>query len=199
MNKKNSLILILLVFLILLSIAAAIILSMKPEETFTPNALESVSSSEWTEKEHDTVPAVDNNITETPESSPQSHQGNVQDTTQQIIYEDETHTTTSLSGSDKETDQNTKPSSPPSTDSDLKDPDVITTYPKEPSSVTQTVEIPETTPSSDNGSENKPSEPSEASGSVYDPVLGWITVAPSKQEVIDSDGDINKQVGTMGN
>lgn len=199
MNKKNSLILILLVFLILLSIAAAIILSMKPEETFTPNALESVSSSEWTEKEHDTVPAVNNNTNETLEPSSQSQKGSVQDTTQQIIYENETQTTTSLSGSNKEADQNAKPYAPPSTDSDLKDPDVIPTYPKEPSSVTETEEIPETTPTSDKGAEDKPSEPSAPSGSVYDPVLGWIPVAPSKQEVIDSDGDINKQVGTMGN
>jgi len=35
-------------------------------------------------------------------------------------------------------------------------------------------------------------------GQVYDPVFGWITTGPTRQDVVDSYGDINKQIGTMG-
>ncbi|WP_326975350.1 DUF6550 family protein [Caproicibacter sp. BJN0012] len=35
-------------------------------------------------------------------------------------------------------------------------------------------------------------------GQVYDPVFGWITVPDGKSVPADNDGDINKQVGTMG-
>ena len=35
-------------------------------------------------------------------------------------------------------------------------------------------------------------------GQVYDPVFGWVTPSGVQQDSIDSDGDINKQIGTMG-
>ena len=37
-----------------------------------------------------------------------------------------------------------------------------------------------------------------SSGQVYDPVFGWVTPSGVQQDNIDSDGDINKQIGTMG-
>lgn len=38
-----------------------------------------------------------------------------------------------------------------------------------------------------------------SSGQVYDPVFGWIQTGNTSQNVVDSSGDINKQIGTMGN
>jgi len=38
-----------------------------------------------------------------------------------------------------------------------------------------------------------------SSGQVYDPVFGWIQTGDTNQNVVDSSGDINKQIGTMGN
>ena len=38
-----------------------------------------------------------------------------------------------------------------------------------------------------------------SSGQVYDPVFGWIQTGNTNQNVVDSSGDINKQIGTMGN
>lgn len=35
-------------------------------------------------------------------------------------------------------------------------------------------------------------------GQVYDPVFGWITVQEGVSIPADNDGDVNKQVGTMG-
>ena len=48
------------------------------------------------------------------------------------------------------------------------------------------------TPSGGTGSDD--SHP----GQVYDPVFGWVTPSGVQQDNIDSDGDINKQIGTMG-
>lgn len=38
-----------------------------------------------------------------------------------------------------------------------------------------------------------------SSGQVYDPVFGWIQTGDTNQNIVDSSGDINKQIGTMGN
>ena len=45
-----------------------------------------------------------------------------------------------------------------------------------------------------------PADNSESShpGQVYDPVFGWIDTGNTTYDVVDSDGDINKQIGTMG-
>lgn len=56
--------------------------------------------------------------------------------------------------------------------------------------------VPESTP------EESPQKSSEnvsqgQDGQVYDPVFGWIAPSTSQGQVIDNDGDINKQVGTM--
>ena len=46
----------------------------------------------------------------------------------------------------------------------------------------------------------EPADNSESShpGQVYDPVFGWIDTGNTTYDVVDSDGDINKQIGTMG-
>ena len=48
------------------------------------------------------------------------------------------------------------------------------------------------TPSGDTGTD------SSHQGQVYDPVFGWVTPSSVQQDTIDSDGDISKQIGTMG-
>lgn len=39
---------------------------------------------------------------------------------------------------------------------------------------------------------------SNGNGAVYDPVFGWVVPGDAQQSVGDSDGDINKMVGNMG-
>lgn len=54
-------------------------------------------------------------------------------------------------------------------------------------------------PSGSNGGNGGSGNPSGGNpGQVYDPVFGWITTGPTRQDVVDSYGDINKQIGTMG-
>lgn len=52
--------------------------------------------------------------------------------------------------------------------------------------------------------ETSPADPGPAPGStnedgaVYDPVFGWVVPGKVEQTTMDSDGDINKMVGNMG-
>lgn len=47
--------------------------------------------------------------------------------------------------------------------------------------------------------ENNDTASVTSSGQVYDPVFGWIQTGDTHQNTVDSSGDINKQIGTMGN
>lgn len=38
-----------------------------------------------------------------------------------------------------------------------------------------------------------------SSGQVFDPIFGWIQTGNTNQNTVDSSGDINKQIGMMGN
>ena len=116
-----------------------------------------------------------------------------------MVSEDETGSTTSLSDSStKEEALQEKPAEPPVTTDDVTDPDRKPEY-DPPVQQTQTP-----APSQDNpaGGSGAPSGGTSADGShpgqVYDPVFGWIDVGNTQQDNIDSDGDINKQIGTMG-
>lgn len=54
-------------------------------------------------------------------------------------------------------------------------------------------------PAADTPVSNEP-EPgsSNGNGAVYDPVFGWVIPGDIQQSIGDSDGDINKMVGNMG-
>ena len=145
----------------------------------------------------DTWEENSNTDTPLPSATPESTQttGTPSDNTQAVVSEDETGTTSSLSDSStKDEAGQEKPDTPPETNDDLTDPD---NQPEYESSVPQPTKepTPSPQPSAPAGGDNTDdSHP----GQVYDPVFGWIDVGDTQQDNIDSDGDINKQIGTMG-
>lgn len=212
-KHKNTWTAAILVLLILFILAAVLLLGHKKEDAFVPEASESISSSEWTEAEKDKTPTLQVPTAQTEESeSVEMRQGDQSDDTQNIIAEDETETTSSLSiTKTKEDAQKEKPSEPSVTDADLTDPDTVPTYPDEvPTSASQTADTKQSgntqTPDSSAAEQGAAKVPASGTntgqeahpGQVYDPAFGWITPSQSMPESIDSDGDVNKQIGTMG-
>lgn len=193
MKKKQNITISLLILLILLTIMAVVLLSYKPKSPFIPQASENTGQTDWNKEESIPKPSITSEAETLSQSKnlQQTETGTADDTTQQVQYEDEKQTQTSLS-SPIPKDQPAKPTAPPVTDSDLTDPDTIPVYENE------------SLPSSGNNSQSspdpKPVQQSPSSpGTVYDPVFGEIPAASVQQQVVDSDGDINKQVGSMGN
>lgn len=171
-------------------LAGAYFLTREPERDFTPASTESANVTDtWEENSNTDTPL--------PSATPESTQttGTPSDNTQAVVSEDETGTTSSLSDSStkEEADQD-KPDTPPETNDDLTDPDKQPEY--EPS-VPQPTKEPTPSPQPGapaGGGSTDDSHP----GQVYDPVFGWIDVGDTQQDNVDSDGDINKQIGTMG-
>ena len=64
--------------------------------------------------------------------------------------------------------------------------DEVPSYPEEVPVTAPEVQVP-----ADNSESSHP-------GQVYDPVFGWIDTGNTTYDVVDSDGDINKQIGSMG-
>ncbi|MCM1561502.1 MAG: hypothetical protein NC123_18495 [Butyrivibrio sp.] len=169
-------------------LAGAYFLTREPETDFTPASTERADVTDtWEENSNTDTPLP----SATPESA--QVQGTSSDNTQTVISEDESGSTTSLSDSTtKEEADQEKPTAPPETTDDITDPDKVPEYTP---SVPQPSEPPqESTPTPAGGSSTDDSHP----GQVYDPVFGWIDVGNTQQDNIDSDGDINKQIGTMG-
>lgn len=171
-------------------LAGAYFLTREPERDFTPASAESANVTDtWEENSNTDTPL--------PSATPESTQttGTPSDNTQAVVSEDESGTTSSLSDSSaKDEAGQEKPDTPPETNDDLTDPDNQPEY--EPSVPQPTKEpTPSPQPSTPAGRENTDdSHP----GQVYDPVFGWVTPSDVQQDNIDSDGDINKQIGTMG-
>lgn len=173
-------------------LAGAYFLTKEPENEFTPTSTESNSvTNTWDEKtDIDTVVPTattqeDNQVT-----------GNITDNTQTIVSVDDNETVTDLSGSTpKEDAEDTKPSEPPQTNDDTTNPD------KQPEYDDTVPTTPEPTENPSQPGNNPPAENPDDShpGQVYDPVFGWITTGDTQQDNVDNDGDINKQIGTMGN
>lgn len=175
-------------------LADAYFLTREPERDFTPVSAESANVTDtWEENSNTDTPL--------PSSTPESTQteGTPSDNTQTILSEDETGSTSSLSDSSTKEDANQeKPESPPETDDDLTDPGRQPEYepsvpqPEPSKELTPSPQPEQSTPEGGGGTDD--SHP----GQVYDPVFGWIDVGDTQQDNIDSDGDINKQIGTMG-
>ena len=175
-------------------LADAYFLTREPERDFTPVSAESANVTDtWEENSNTDTPL--------PSATPESTQteGTPSDNTQTILSEDETGSTSSLSDSSTKEDANQeKPESPPETDDDLTDPDRQPEYepsvsqPEPSKELTPSPQPEQSTPEGGGGTDD--SHP----GQVYDPVFGWIDVGDTQQDNIDSDGDINKQIGTMG-
>ena len=173
-------------------LAGAYLLTREPERDFTPASTESSNVTDtWEENSGTDTPL--------PSATPESTQttGTPSDNTQEVVSEDETGTTSSLSDSSTKDDAGQeKPDTPPETKDNLTDPDKQPEY--EPS-VPQPTKKPAPSPQPEQstpagGGSTDDSHP----GQVYDPVFGWIDVGNTQQDSIDSDGDINKQIGTMG-
>ena len=191
-DKKKIVIISGLSTLCIAVLAGAYFLTREPEKDFTPVSAESANVTDtWEENSNPDTPL--------PSATPESTQatGAPSDKTQAVVSEDETGTTSSLSDSStKDEAGQGKPTAPPETDDDLTDPSKQPEY--EPS-VPETTKEP--TPSPQPGSGTPTGEGSTDDshpGQVYDPVFGWIDVGDTQQDNIDSDGDINRQIGTMG-
>lgn len=169
-------------------LAGAYFLTREPEKEFTPASTERADVTDtWEENSNTDTPLP----SATPEST--QIQGTSSDNTQTVVSEDETGSTSSLSDSTtKEDADKEKPTEPLETADDVTDPDKVPEYTP---SVPQPSDPPqENTPAPAGGDGTDDSHP----GQVYDPVFGWIDVGDTQQDNIDSDGDINKQIGTMG-
>ena len=176
-------------------LAGAWFLTREPETEFIPASTERADVTDTWEENSGT----DASLPDAAAKESSQLQGTASDNTQAIVSEDETGSTTSLSDSStKEEALQEKPAEPPVTTDDVTDPDRKPEY-DPPVQQTQTP-----APSQDNpaGGSGAPSGGTGADGShpgqVYDPVFGWVTPSGVQQDSIDSDGDINKQIGTMG-
>ncbi len=177
-------------------LAGAYFLTREPEREFIPASAELADATDTWEENSGT----DASLPDAASKESSQLQGTASDNTQTVVSEDETGTTTSLSDSStKEDALQEKPTEPPVTTDDITDPDKQPEYDPPvqqtpaPSQDNPTGGSGTGTPSGGTGSDD--SHP----GQVYDPVFGWIDVGNTQQDNIDSDGDINKQIGTMGN
>lgn len=170
-------------------LVGAYFLTREPENDFTPSSAQTGTATDtWCEN------------ADTPVTTPSSTEGNVSqvtgtasDQTQTIVSEDETGTVTSLSDStQKEDTSNDKPAEKPVTTDDTTNPDKQPEYDATVPQVSEPDDTPDTTPPATGDSGND-----SHSGQVYDPVFGWIDTGNTSQDTIDSDGDINTQIGTM--
>lgn len=164
-------------------LAGAYFLTREPEHEFIPASTEAANSADKWEENAD----VDVADPSTTEQNASQVTGSVSDEIQTIISEDETGTVTSLSDSTpKEDTKSDKPTEKPQTQDDITNPE------KEPG-------YDNTVPQPANPEKPKDDTPSseEHPGQVYDPVFGWIDTGNTSQDTVDSDGDINKQIGTM--
>lgn len=159
------------------------------EKVFVPEASNTSSSTDtWDENNNDAITTS----SQSPESTPKPIQktGAASDDTQVTVSDDANGTITNLTPENQKITQD-KPSEPPKPIDEVTNPDKQPGY---DSSVSQS-EPPQNTPPSVNTDQNNAeSHP----GQVYDPVFGWVTPSTTQQDTIDSDGDINKQVGSMG-
>ena len=174
-------------------LAAAYFLTRKPDAEFVPAAVEtSTETDSWEEK---TAPETESAAES---SSPSDKkEGTEADNTQKIISEDETTTASSLSDTKtREESAKEMPSEKPVTTEDTTNPEKPPEY---DSNVPQT-QAPTAPPENNADTSTPPAADDNTShdGQIYDPVFGWITTGATYQETIDSTGDINKQVGTMG-
>lgn len=195
-NRKRTFTICGLSALCIAVLAVAYFLTREPEREFIPASAELADATDtWGENS-----GTDASLPDAAAKESSQLQGTASDNTQTVVSEDETGTTTSLSDSStKEDALQEKPTEPPVTTDDITDPDK---QPEYDPPVQQTPAPPQDNPTGGSGT----GTPSGGTGSddshpgqVYDPVFGWIDVGNTKQDNIDSDGDINKQIGTMGN
>ena len=133
----------------------------------------------WEENTNVSLPAVT-------DSESTQITGSSSDQTQTVISEDESGSVSTLSdSSSKEEAGAEKPAEKPETTDDTTNPDRQPEYGND-------------VPQSTNPPAGENANADEHPGQVYDPVFGWIETGDTTQDNVDNDGDINKQIGTMG-
>lgn len=187
-NKKTIFVISGIVVLCVAILTGTYFLLKEHDTDFIPASTEeSTGSGTWEEKTDTETPLLETGSSETTQI-----EGDVSDQTQTIVQEDETGNTANLSDNKtKEDATSEKPQEKPVTTDDTTNPDKQPEY----DSTAPTPDVPNTPADppapSDSGNTNN-------SGKVYDPVFGWIDPGITQQDNVDSDGDINKQIGTMG-
>ena len=159
-------------------LAGAYFLTREPTKEFVPSSIQTDTATDtWKENA-----GTDVQRPEDLPDGPIQAEGTAGDQTQVLISEDDSGSTVSLSDSTSRTDpEEGKPEQAPegAVLDDEEEPDAQ--------------EEPAATPAP-----SVPSVEAEHAGQVYDPVFGWIPVGDTQQDIVDSNGDINKQIGTMG-
>lgn len=198
-DRKRTLAICGLSALCIAVLAGAHFLTREPEREFLPAPVEHADVTDtWEENPGtDAIPPV-----AAAEESDQL-QGAASDNTQTVISGGETGSTISLSGSPtKEDALQEKPSEPPVTTDDVTDPNRQPEYDppaQQPSTPTPAPKQDNPTDHTKTGTPSGDTAPGGSHpGQVYDPVFGWVNVGNTQQDNIDNDGDINKQIGTMG-
>lgn len=176
------------------SLTAAFILMREPETEFVPMQTQTGSVTD-TWEEHSNA-----DTTSSTASSSESSQkkGDVSDQTQTVISEDSSGSTSSLSDSSTRLEAALeKPTEKPTTSDDVTNPNKKPSYGE---TVTQQSESPIANSVYEESSTQSTTVSSDVStsGNVYDPVFGWINTGETRQDSVDSSGDINTQIGTMG-
>ncbi len=85
----------------------------------------------------------------------------------------------------------TEPPAPPVSPDDNTDPSAPPSYEPEQTALEPSAPAPQAPQTPEAGSGN-------GNGAVYDPVFGWVVPGDAQQSIGDSDGDIDKMVGNMG-
>lgn len=173
------------------------LLTKEPSTEFAPTPEETGSVTDtWEEESHSPEilivnDTLENAASEQPEAvDEQIASGDTSEASDIVVYN--TETPVSLSNSTtKESKDDEPPKEPPVITDPLADPNKKPEYDDSVSLHTEIKDFKEP--------ENNSSASVTSSGQVYDPVFGWIQTGNTTQNVVDSSGDINKQIGTMGN
>ena len=159
-------------------LAGAYFLTREPTEEFVPSSIQTDTATDtWKENA-----GTDVQRPEDLPDGPIQAEGTADDQTQVLISEDGSGSTVRLSDSTARTDpEEGKPEQAleGAVLDDEEEPDA-----QEEPAATHAPSV--------------PSVEAEHAGQVYDPVFGWIPVGDTQQDIVDSNGDINKQIGTMG-
>lgn len=185
-NRNKTIIICSLAVLCVAILVGTYFWAREPENEFIPAPAPTVTPiGSWEENADVDAPAPTGTYKESTQTA-----GSAADHTQSLISEDENGSTSSLSDSTTRQDaEDTKPTETPKATGDVTDPENPPTY--DDSTVKQP-DATSTTPPADTGSGDS------HAGQVYDPVFGWIDTGNTQQDNVDSGGDINNQIGTMG-
>lgn len=169
-------------------------MNSRPKTDFVPAASEESSEGSWSEPQ--TKPAQAS-IPKTPESQePLLETGSPADEIQVVASE-----------GDEVLIDLTPPVTKPAAEAAPAETGPAKRCPDKPVAATSAPEtVPETSPVPDSTVNQEPT-PTEApapestpaaddhAGQVYDPVFGWLTPGDPQADVLDNDGDVNKQIG----